>query len=104
DMGSPLLILVMAAAGLFQGLIMPSRDMLVRAVTPRGSFGKVFGFVTTGFNIAGMVAPFVFGWMMDNGTPRAVLLASAWFGLAAILTVVASAPFRRALSFPPGSG
>src|SRR5215831_5410304 len=89
DLAAPLLILAMAAAGLFQGLIMPSRDMLVRAVTPRGSFGKVFGFVTTGFNIAGMVAPFVYGWMMDNGNPRAVLLASVAFGLAAVLTVVA---------------
>ena len=69
-----LLILLMAAAGLFQGLAMPSRDMLVRAVTPPGSFGKVFGFVTTGFNIAGMVAPLIFGWLMDQGHPQAVLL------------------------------
>src|SRR5262245_11455001 len=82
DLGAPLLILLMAAAGLFQGIIMPSRDMLVRAVTPAGSFGKVFGFVTTGFNIAGMVAPLIFGWMMDEGNPQAVFLASAAFALA----------------------
>ncbi len=25
--------------------------MMVRAVTPPGSFGKVFGFVSTGFNL-----------------------------------------------------
>jgi len=94
DVAAPLLILLMAAAGLFQGLIMPSRDMLVRAVTPRGAFGTVFGFVTTGFNIAGIVAPLVFGWMMDEGNPQAIFLASAAFGLASILTVIVSAARR----------
>jgi len=91
SLAAPLLILLMAAAGLFQGLIMPSRDMLVRAVTPAGSFGKVFGFVTTGFNIAGMVAPLIFGWMMDQGNPQAVFLASAAFALASIPTVMVGA-------------
>lgn len=94
DLAAPVLILLMSAAGLFQGLIMPSRDMLVRAVTPPGSFGKVFGFVTTGFNIAGMVAPLVFGWMMDQGNPQAVFLASAAFGLASIPTVMLGAARR----------
>jgi MFS transporter, FSR family, fosmidomycin resistance protein len=94
DLAAPVLILLMSAAGLFQGLIMPSRDMLVRAVTPAGSFGKVFGFVTTGFNIAGMVAPLVFGWMMDRGNPQAVFLASAAFGLASIPTVMLGAARR----------
>jgi MFS transporter, FSR family, fosmidomycin resistance protein len=94
DLAAPVLILLMSAAGLFQGLIMPSRDMLVRAVTPPGSFGKVFGFVTTGFNIAGMVAPLVFGWMMDQGNPQAVFLAAAAFGLASIPTVMLGAARR----------
>jgi FSR family fosmidomycin resistance protein-like MFS transporter len=94
DVPTPLLILLMSAAGLFQGLAMPSRDMLVRAVTPPGAFGKVFGFVTTGFNIAGMVAPLIFGWMMDQGNPQAVLLASAAFGLATIPTVMAAVARR----------
>jgi FSR family fosmidomycin resistance protein-like MFS transporter len=88
DLAAPWLILLMAAAGLFQGLTMPSRDMLVWAVTPAGSFGKVFGFVTTGFNIAGMVAPFIFGWLMDRGNPEAIFLVSAAFGLATIPTVM----------------
>ena len=78
--GAVPLIVLMSVAGLFQGLAMPSRDMLVRAVTPPGSFGKVFGFVTTGFNIAGMVAPLIFGWLMDQGNPQAVLLVAAAFG------------------------
>jgi MFS family permease len=60
----------------------------VRAVTPPGSFGKVFGFVTTGFNIGGIVSPLVFGAIMDHGSPRLVFLLVAVFSVAAIATVV----------------
>jgi MFS family permease len=62
--------------------------MIVRAVTPPGSFGKVFGFVTTGFNIGGIISPLIFGPIMDHGSPRLVFLAVVAFSLLAILTVV----------------
>ena len=42
---------------LFVGIATPSRDMLVRAATPPGAFGRVFGFVSSGFNIGSMMAP-----------------------------------------------
>jgi MFS family permease len=96
DLPAPALIGLMAVAGLLQGIVMPSRDLLVRAVTPPGSFGKVFGFVTSGFNIAGMVAPIVFGWMMDQGNPQAVFLASVAFGLASAVTILMIPSPRRA--------
>ena len=51
DFGSVLLIAIMGFSGFCAGITYPSRDMLVRAVTPPGAFGKVFGFVSTGFNI-----------------------------------------------------
>jgi FSR family fosmidomycin resistance protein-like MFS transporter len=89
------LIVLMSIAGLFMGGIHPPRDMLVRDVTPSGSFGKVFGFVTTGFNIAGVVAPLIFGAMMDYGAPGAVFFLSAACALLAI-TMVATRPVRRA--------
>jgi len=79
-----ILIALMAIAGLFSGLIMPSRDMIVRAQTPPGAFGTVFGFVTTGFNIGGIVAPLLFGWIMDHGYARAIFLLSAGFCLLSI--------------------
>jgi FSR family fosmidomycin resistance protein-like MFS transporter len=72
--GSALLIASMAFAGLLNGIIVPSRDMMVRAVTPAGAFGKVFGFVSTGFNLGGIVAPLIFGWLMDQQQPRAVFV------------------------------
>ena len=77
----------MTAAGFFFGVMMPSRDMIVREITPPGSFGKVFGFVTTGFNIGGIVAPLIFGAIMDHGNPRLVFLLVAVCSLIAIATV-----------------
>ena len=88
DVGALALIAAMSAAGFCSGVIMPSRDMIVRAVTPPGSFGKVFGFVTTGFNIGGIISPLIFGAIMDHSNPRLVFLLVAAFSLIAIVTVV----------------
>jgi MFS family permease len=88
DLGSVMLIAVMTVFGFFYGVIMPSRDMIVREVTPPGSFGKVFGFITTGFNIGGIVSPLIFGALMDHGSPRLVFAAVATFALLSVLTVI----------------
>jgi len=95
DLDSLALIAAMSLAGLFSGVIMPSRDMIVREVTPPGSFGKVFGFVTTGFNIGGIVSPLIFGAVMDHGSPRMVFLLVVAFTLLGIVTV-ATRPRRIA--------
>ncbi len=84
---SAMLILLMGIGGLLSGIIQPSRDMIVRAVTPAGSFGKVFGFVTTGFNVGGVVGPLFFGWLMDRGEPRLIFLAVVAITLVSLLTV-----------------
>ncbi len=88
DMPAAVLILVMSAGGLLNGMIQPSRDMMVRAVTPAGSFGKVFGFVTTGFNLGGMVAPLTYAWLMDHGQPRMIYAIVVAFILLALVTAV----------------
>ena len=88
DTGTIALIAVMAAFGFCTGVISPSRDMIVREATPEGSFGKVFGFVTTGFNLGGIVAPMFFGALMDAGHPRLVFVGVAVTALIAILTVM----------------
>jgi MFS family permease len=84
---SAMLILLMGLGGLLSGIIQPSRDMIVRSVTPAGSFGKVFGFVTTGFNVGGVVGPLFFGWLMDHGEPRVIFLAVVGITLISLLTV-----------------
>jgi MFS family permease len=85
DWGALLLVLLMSIGGLANGIAMPSRDMLVRAVTPPGLFGTVFGFVTTGFNVSGVVSPLIFGALLDHGAPRAVFLL---VGVVAVLSIV----------------
>jgi predicted MFS family arabinose efflux permease len=78
-MGAAALVGVMGAAGLLSGMIMPSRDMLVRAAAPPGQAGAVFGVVSTGFNIGGIAGPVIFGALLDHRQPQAVFLLSAGF-------------------------
>jgi MFS transporter, FSR family, fosmidomycin resistance protein len=87
DFPAVLLVLLMGFSGLFVGATYPSRDMLVRAVTPPGAYGLVFGFVSVGFNIGASVAPIVYGALMDHGQPRAVFLLSAAVSILCIATV-----------------
>ena len=79
DLGSILLVAAMGMAGFLSGMISPSRDMLVRAASPPGAFGRVFGIVTTGFNIGGTVGPLIGGWIMDHDLPRWVFFSSVLF-------------------------
>ena len=89
------LVLVLSTAGFFSGITMPSRDMIVRSVTPPGAFGRVFGFVSTGFNIGGIVSPLIFGQLLDHGRPRDIFFAVAACALLSITTVVVSTSGRR---------
>jgi MFS family permease len=88
NLPAAVLIATMSVGGLLNGMIQPSRDMMVRAVTPVGSFGKVFGFVTTGFNIGGMMSPLLFGWLMDRGQPRMIFAIVTVFIVLALLTAI----------------
>jgi FSR family fosmidomycin resistance protein-like MFS transporter len=94
NLGSIFLITMMSLAGFLTGVIMPSRDLMVRENTPAGSFGKVFGFVTTGFNIGGIISPLVFGWLMDNNSPRGVFFFVAAVSLISVVTVLAIPKLR----------
>jgi MFS family permease len=89
------IFVLMGLMGVMHGAIMPSRDMIVRSVTPDGAFGKVFGFVTSGFSIGGIIAPPFFGWILDQSEPSYL-----FFGIAAIMlcsmTTVFTSPRRRA--------
>ena len=84
--GAPaVLIAAMGIAGFLSGMIMPSRDMLVRAAAPPDAVGRAFGIVSVGLSAGGMIGPMLFGWIMDLGAPRWVFGASVVF---MILTVV----------------
>lgn len=86
-------VALLGGAGVLSGLCMPSRDMMVRAAAPPGQAGAVFGIVSTGFNIGGMVSPLLFGWLMDAGQASSVFLVSA--GFMACTALAAAAQERR---------
>ncbi|HET6519389.1 MAG TPA: MFS transporter, partial [Geminicoccaceae bacterium] len=92
----PVVTALFAVAGFVSGVVAPPRDMMVRAVTPPGASGKVFGFVTTGFNIGGIVAPPVFGLALDLGDPRLVFWLVAALSLLTLPVVLAPSGRARA--------
>ena len=79
----------MGFAGIIFGMMQPSRDMLVRRAAPPGAAGRVFGIVSTGFNIGGIIGPILFGWLMDHGEPR-------WVFGGAVVFMAAHRPLRPA--------
>lgn len=89
-LGVMALTLLFALAGFATGVVAPSRDMIVRAITPPGAMGKVFGFVTTGFNVAGLVGPPVYGLVLDLGLPQLVMWIAAALALATLPTVLSA--------------
>ncbi len=84
----PIAFALMTLAGLSHGVTAPSRDMLVRAATPPGATGKVFGFVYSGLDVGSWLVPWFFGGFIDRHTPQYVFLTSAVLFACAILTVM----------------
>ena len=82
-------------AGLFSGMVAPSRDMLIRSMTPPSEIAKVFGFVSTGFNLGGVVAPVMFGFLLDRSEPGIVFWTVALVSLATVFTVLTTGKARR---------
>ena len=80
-----LMTVFFGASGIMQTV---SRDMLVRAATPPGASGKVYGFVYSGLDLGSSITPLVFGWLLDRGEPRLVFVMTAGFMLLTIVTVV----------------
>ena len=79
--------LAFALFGLMQGSIRPARDMMMRAVTPPGATGRVFGFVSTGYNVGNAAIPVILGWLIDIGQAEMVFYLLAGIMIVAIATV-----------------
>lgn len=87
---SPLLIALLTLAGFLGGVIAPSRDMLVRNAAPPGTAGRAFGIVSTGFNFSGILAPLLYGFIMDQQMPHWVFGAAVVFMLMTVLLALAT--------------
>lgn len=87
--------IALAIAGFTMGIVMPSRDVLVRAVTPKGNAGKAFGFVNSGFGFAGIIGPLIFGRIMDSGQITWIYYGAAIFMGLTILAALGAGRFTR---------
>jgi FSR family fosmidomycin resistance protein-like MFS transporter len=85
-LGAFLLIAITAISGFLQGVLMPTRDLLVREITPDGSMGKVMGFLSSGMMLASGFVPLLFGWVLDNADGRWIFWLCALFISGALLT------------------
>ncbi len=86
------LAIAMGMAGFLSGMIAPSRDMMVRAAAPPGAAGRVFGIVSTGFNIGGTIGPLLYGLLLDAGYSQGVFLTAVGFMAATVLLAVVTRP------------
>ncbi len=89
---------IFVGIGFGYGVVAPSRDLLVKAATPKGVSGRVYGIVYSGIDLGAAVGPFIFGFFMDAGLPKALFLGIALFQLMIIPTV-----FRVSSSASPKS-
>ncbi len=85
-----LLVVVTTLAGFCVGSVNPSRDIIVREVTPAHARGKVYGFVYSGLDLGSTIAPPLVGWLIDTGRPQLVFVtgAAALFMSAAIMLLL----------------
>ncbi|MCY4452509.1 MAG: MFS transporter [Immundisolibacterales bacterium] len=98
----PVVAGLFVVAGFFSGMVAPSRDMLIRSMTPPSEIAKVFGFVSTGFNLGGIIAPVTFGFLLDRSdNPGIVFWTVSLVSLATVFTVLTTG---RARSRPRGGG
>src|SRR5215211_6386963 len=81
------LFAAVALTGFLTGATTPSRDMLVRAATPPGATGKVFGFVYSGLDLGSVLAALMIGVLLDHRQARLAFACMA----AALVVTIASA-------------
>jgi FSR family fosmidomycin resistance protein-like MFS transporter len=83
-----LLPAIFALTGFSLGATGPSRDLIVRASTPPGATGGVYGFVYAGLDVGSLATPVLYGWLLDHGMPQGVFYVIFAFSLLAIFTVM----------------
>ncbi|MFY0476853.1 MFS transporter [Achromobacter marplatensis] len=88
---------VVGLAGFCSGVAAPSRDMLIRRVTPKGSTGSVYGLVYSGMDVGSALGPLAFGLLLDAGLRQGPWVgAGVAFAVAALLAQWIAVQARRA--------
>ena len=81
-------LVLLGLVGFGAGVAGPSRDLLVRAASPRGATGRVYGVVYSGLDVGMSLAPLMFGAMMDSHHPGWVFIAIGLFQTLALFTAL----------------
>ncbi|MHA6418767.1 MFS transporter [Bordetella bronchiseptica] len=88
--------LVVGLAGFCSGVAAPSRDMLIRRVTPKGATGSVYGLVYSGMDVGSALGPLGFGLLLDAGMAHGPWVgAGVAFAAAALLAQWIAMQARR---------
>jgi MFS transporter, FSR family, fosmidomycin resistance protein len=88
DMPGVLVVIMFALMGAAIGLAGPSRDLLVRAATPAGATGRVYGLVYSGLDVGMACGPLLFGVLMDQKQPALVWVLIAVFQALLVLSAL----------------
>lgn len=83
-----LLMAVLGGVGFGAGIAGPSRDLLVRAASPRNATGRVYGVVYSGLDVGLSFAPLFFGALMDASRPGWVFVMIGVFQVAALAAAI----------------
>lgn len=81
-------VVLMGAIGFGAGVAGPSRDLLIRAASPKNATGRVYGVVYSGLDIGLAVSPLLFGALMDANHPASVFIGIGVFQVMALITAV----------------
>ena len=79
--------MIFLAIGLGFGMSAPSRDLMIRAATPQGASGRVYGIVYSGIDLGAAVGPILFGVLLDTGYPKMLFIGAACAMLLMVFTV-----------------
>jgi MFS family permease len=81
-----------ALIGFCTGMAGPSRDLLVRRASLErfgpSAYGRIYGFVYSGLDVGGAVAPLLFAGLLDRGLFRQVLFGVATMQVLALFTAL----------------
>ncbi len=84
----PMIAGLLLLVGVFTGVTLPSRDLLVRYAAPPGNLGRTFGLVYSGLDAGSLIGPLLIGPVLDHGEPRLLFVIAAIALLLTTFTVI----------------
>lgn len=79
-------MILLGLIGFAGGVVAPSRDLLVRAASPKNATGRVYGVVYSGLDSGQALGPLLFGLLMDTNHAPLVFIAIGSIQLLAVFT------------------